>query len=129
MTSSINSGVFLTAAFSPSIRVMDSRFSVTRMSQRASSFTECNSSRRCWGVRLSSCDSSTSVAPTIPVRGVRMSWLMPRSRLPRTFSRCICRWVTSTCFARLARAPARMEMVIITRKVRGKPARVKLICQ
>ena len=35
----------------------------------------------------------------------------------------------STCLARLARAPARMEMVIITRKVSGKPARVKLMCQ
>ena len=65
----------------------------------------------------------------MPVRGVRMSWLMPRRRLPRIFSRSICRWVASTCLARLASAPARMEMVIITRNVSGKPASVKLICQ
>ena len=129
MTSSTSSGVFFTPAFSPSMRVMDSRFSVTRMSQRASSFTERSSSCRCWGVRLPSCSSSTSVAPTILVSGVRMSWPMPRRRFPRIFSRWICRWVTSTCLARLARAPARMEMVIITKKVRGKPARVKLMCQ
>ena len=35
----------------------------------------------------------------------------------------------SAAIARLAKAPARMEMVIITRKVSGKPARVKLMCQ
>ena len=58
-----------------------------------------------------------------------MSWPMPRKRFPRIFSRVICRWVASICLARLAKAPARMEMVIITRKVRGKPARVKLMCQ
>ena len=130
MTSSAASGAFFTLASSELLmRVMDSRFSTMRMSHSASSLVHCSSCWRCSGVRVFSCSSSTLVAPTMLVSGVRMSWDTARSRSAYIFSRSASRRHLPVCLARLVTVAVRMEMVIITRNVSGKPVRVKLMCQ
>ena len=99
------------------------------ISHWASSLAFFSSSRRCWGVRVSSCSSRTLVAPTMPVSGVRMSWDTARSRLLWIFSRSASRSISLTFLARLVTIPVATQMVIITRNVSGKPASVKLTSQ
>ena len=65
----------------------------------------------------------------MPVSGVRMSWDTARSRLECIRSRSASRFRISTCLARLVSIPVTTEMNIMTTKVSGKPARVKLISQ
>ena len=100
-----------------------------RMSHWASSLVERSSWSRCSCVSSLSCSSRTLVAPTIPVSGVRMSWDTARSRSAYIFSRSASRRAASVCLARLVTAAVSTEIVIITRNVRGKPVRVKLMCQ
>ena len=58
-----------------------------------------------------------------------MSWDTARSRSAYIFSRSASRRMASVCLARLVTVAVRMEMVIMTRNVSGKPVRVKLMCQ
>ena len=129
MISSAASGVLLTLASSPPMRVMLSRFSTMRISHWASSLALRISSWHCSGVRVFSCSSSTLVAPTMPVNGVRMSWDTARRRLPCIRSSSASRRTSSICLARLVTIPVTTEMVMVTRKVNGNPDRVKLTFQ
>ena len=68
------------------MRVMERRFSTTRISHWASSRAFSSSARCSWAERPGF-SSTAEVDPTMEVRGVRMSWETERSRLARIFSR------------------------------------------
>ena len=84
-TSSAASGCLVILAWSLPMRVMESRFSTTRISHWASSRT---SVRRavCSSLERAGLSRTVEVAPTMEVRGVRMSWDTERSRSARIFT-------------------------------------------
>ena len=86
ISSSRTVGVFTTLTFAPSILVTDRRFSTMRMSHSLSSWISPSSLSCCSFGSSSYLESSVEDDPYMEVRGVRRSWEIARSRLPRILS-------------------------------------------
>ena len=118
ITSSAASDSLRIFASSSPIRVMESRFSTTRISHCASSRAF---SRRvlCSSCVRSGLSRTADVEPTIEVRGVRRSWETARSRLPRIFSRSFSAKSLACRFAWAVRVQVIMETIRRVKKVSG----------
>ena len=86
ISSSRTVGVLTTSTFASSILVTDSRFSTIRISHSLSSWISPSSFNCCSFGSASYLEMSVEVEPYIEVRGVRRSWEIARSRLPRILS-------------------------------------------
>ena len=116
--SSTTSSVRRSATCPPAIRVMESIFSVMRVSHRVSCRICSSRVRRSASVR-SGCSSSRLPAPSMEASGVRRSCESARKRSARSFSLSTSYRRRSVCFRRVVRVLMTTETTSITIKVSG----------
>ena len=108
----------LTSSVSPPMRVMERRFSTTRMSHCPSSRTF-SSISFCCSFGRSGLSRMAEAEPMMEVRGVRISWEMERRRLERIRSFSASARRDSHFFILVVRAEVKMDTVRRVRKVKG----------
>ena len=103
----------------PDMRVTESRFSTTPMSQLDSSRMFSSRLVRVSGESFSPFSRIASMPPTMAVRGVRMSWETARRRLPRIFSFSASARSFSCCLIWVVSALTTTETASMMRNVKG----------